>query len=249
MNTRDLLLCSLLFGVAKVAVASAPTNPVGGSTPAPQTDNRNDYFKLGQLAEEFRHFDYYASISESLQDTLREHASLMQKLDVPSDVLSIYNTLSQNAATLPFSEPLADWTQADQHKLQTEVWPSINKLLSGLSAYVAKNPSAKYFYFLGFDSERLGWSVPELEDGTSLADANLNFELKQAIGDFIRFGRQNDFMSMLSPKAQTSVKTIAGFGPQASDPLGPGITVADINKMAAASRTLMESAQGNKLAP
>jgi hypothetical protein len=67
------------------------------------------------------------------------------------------------------------------------------------------------------------------------------------LANFTWIGQQNDLIATLAPKAQTAVKTLTGIAARTDDPLGTGITAADVNKIAAACETLRQLARDNKL--
>jgi hypothetical protein len=122
------------------------------TTLAQQPVNLSDWFKLGETAQALSRLEYYRSVSGSLQDRLKEHETLMKKLEVPPDVLSAFNTLAQTATALPFSKDFDKWTEAEQQKWKTEALPAEEKLLDGLKSYVEKNP--RWRFSIRWDSRR-----------------------------------------------------------------------------------------------
>lgn len=249
MKTTYSLLCSVVCAVAITITASAPQASFAadfGST----SSNPYDWFKLGETEWALRYGAYYRAISDSLQDKLREHETLMKKLDVPSEVLSAFSALAQAAMALPFSKDFNEWTQADMQRMKSELWPPERKLTDALRAYVSKDKQRTFFYWLGLQSLRLGWSIPTLDMrtyGYTLAEEMP--EITNCITDLADFNRStwSDITTTLTPEARDALKTIAGIAAKTNDPLGGGLTQADLDKMVAAAQTIRQLARDNKL--
>src|SRR5262249_7099141 len=148
--------------------------------------------------------EYYRSVSDSLQDRLKEHEALMKKLGVPTDVLSAFNTLVQTTRALPFSKDFDKWTEPEQQKWKTEALPAEDKLLDGLKSYVEKNQQMAFFYSLGLYSLKLGWSVPLDVRRSTFAQVLPDIEV--CIENLGRLEQQSDLMANLRPEARDALK-------------------------------------------
>ena len=246
MKTIRFLFCLLFLAIAMPITLLAQRDQLASSVP--QAVNPYDYFKLGETAWALCRFEYYRAIHDSLRDRLKENRALMERLDIPADVLATYDALAATAGALPFSVGFNKWTPTDQQKWKTDGWTSMNKLLGGLRGQVQKNPQAAFYYFLGLSSIKLGWSIPQdlNQNGLLLADL-INTQIKPTLANFKGIGQQQELMATLAPNAQAAVQTITGIAARTDDPLGPGITAEDVNKAAAACETLRQLARDNKL--
>jgi predicted Zn-dependent protease len=227
---KQLLLLAILLPIT--ALAQQPINPY-------------ECFKLGETAQALSRLEYYRSISDSLRDRLKEHEALMEKLHVPSDVLSAFNELTQTTAALPFSKDFDKWTEAEQQKWKTEALPAEDKLLDELKSYVEKNPQMSFFYSLGLYSLKLGWSVP-LDIKQRTVDEVMP-EIKSCIENFDHLSQQSELMNTLRADARTAIRRLAGLKPRSNDPSGGAMTKADVDKIAAACGTIRQLAGEDKL--
>lgn len=214
------------------------------TAPAQQTVDPYDWFKLGVSAWALQRFEFYHAVSGQLPDRLKEIETLMKKLDVPPDVWSAFNSLAQLAVAMPFSKGFNEWTGAEQQKWKTEGWDAEDKVLHGLNSWLENKPQQLFFYVMGRTSLVLGWSAPM--DIKYYGLAKELPEIQICIRDFLWMRlKRSDFMATLVPEARDAVNTIADMTDKAR--LKDGITQADVDKMVAASQTILDLARDNKL--
>lgn len=229
LSRKQLLLLAVLLPIT--AAAKQEVNPY-------------DWFKLGETVQALSRLEYYRSVSDSLDDRLKEHEALMKKLGVRSDVLSAFNTLAQITAALPLSKDFDKWTEVEQQKWKTEALPAEWKLLEGLKSYVEKDPQIAFFYSLGLSTLKLGWSVPL--DVRRYSLGQVMPDIKVCMEDFDRLQQQPDLLATLRPEVRDAVKRVTGFRPKFNEPQG-GVTQADVDKIVAACQTIRQFARDNKL--
>jgi hypothetical protein len=232
MKTLCCFLCSLFCAVAMPMTA-----------PAQQTVDPYDWFKLGVSAWALQRFEFYHAVSESPHDRLKEIEAVMKKLDVPSDVLSAFNTLAQLGTTLPFSKGFNEWTEAEQQKWKTEGWDAEDKVLHGLNSWLEKKPQPLFFYVMGRSSLVLGWTASK--DIRYYGLAKEMPEIQLCVRDFIWMWLKKDLMATLAPEARDAVKTITDMFDKAR--LKDAMTQADVDKMVTAAQAILDLARDNKL--
>ncbi len=200
MKTTDCFLYSIICALAMPITA-----------PAQQTHNLYDFFKLGKIAAELSDLDPNpvanspASLQQ-LQDFVKETETVMKKLDVPSDILSDFNTFS-TALSSRLSQRPAGSTEAEEQKLKSEL-PSLgNKVVGGLTAYATKDvPVGSFFYRMGYYSAFL---IDIRFSGHDLA--KVLPKVKECVSEFARMSEQDDMMALLAPEAEKAVKKIARY--------------------------------------
>jgi hypothetical protein len=236
--------CCLLFSFL-CAVAIPLT------APAQQTVNPYDWFKLGVIAVGLQHLEYYHEMSDHMQDNFKADETLMKKLDVPSEGLSAFGTLAQTVAALPFSKDFDNWTQAEQQKWNSEALPAAEKFAGGLNDWVENKPLENepqkmlFFYLLGRRSIELCRVVP-MDIKTDGLGKEIS-KIKYCVRDFLWMkNERSDCMAMLVPEGRDAVNTIADV--KAMRALNENaITQADVDKMAAAAKTILDLGTHNKL--
>lgn len=240
MKTTYCFLFSLLCAVAIPITA-----------PAQQAGSPYDWFKMGETEFALNYWAYYRAVSDSLQDKLREHQALLKKLDAPSDVLSAFSAIAQIVTALPFSKDWDQWTNDEQQKWKNEFFPAYYKFGGALIAYVRQDRQRRFFFWIGIHSIKLAWGVQyEMQNFGYSFTQEMSQTIQPALTDFAGFNGSawNDISTTLTPEARDAIKSLAGLGAKANDPLaGVGLTQADLDKIAAAAQTLRQLAHDNKL--
>lgn len=208
----------------------------------PEGINIYDYVKLGETAWAIRYYDYWNAVADTAKARIDEHRALLTKIKANEKTLAAFDKFMQLVNSMPVSTPWMSLTEEQRNTWKNT--PGWDPFFASLKENVT-DPDATFFLWIGLESLRLGWTIAKYQaDNWTVAE--LLPEVRPGIEDFVWITNQKTFSS-LRPNIQSSIQIIAAMKTKDADPLGEGITMADIKKMIQASQSIRQAAKEQQL--
>jgi hypothetical protein len=203
-----------------------------------------DYFNAGEVVRFVNTFNYLVAYTPAdLKTKLDSNRDLLVKAGATDKVLASYDAMEKVYLTLPFQQSYANWTQP-----QKDLWNNTTFNDSAVGDWLgATDTKPRFFYYFGYDALYFGKSGPSSvgEWGYSLSSAQTYY--KAALKDFAWMRDSPDLLATLLPPLQAAIKTIAQYYEKAIDPMGNGLSMADVTAMQQATSPIFDAASNGKL--
>jgi hypothetical protein len=260
----------LIVSLAAIAAGSVSrllaSDPFGSGTPTPATASINiyDWYNLGEHIAVANEFNYNLSVSQHLEDAYKGIYELMLKVHVGDATIAAFKQYYQSVKALPWDKDWSAWTKGEQ-----EAWKNgdlFSAWHKALNAEAAKATPSVLFYWLGWHSMKVAWSVPQYVNNKWIDDATtLLAYAAQDCNSFATESQYSEAFNALPPDLQKAVSVIGAANsklnsskkPQVEDPFGngkpsgadpaPRLTDEEIAKMVAAAKQIRAAAQGHSL--
>ena len=214
-----------------------------GHAAAPTQPDVYDLFRFGEIHKSMCVGAYNRAIADQIADKYEAHVQFAKKIAAPENVVSSIQAFKDVVTKLPWNK---DWSDADQ-----KAWAAVTQIPSAPKEEWFKTlPDQGFYFWLGYTSMTMAYDVgqavidrgePISAQSGGIKSAASNSRALQTHALYVE-ARKN-----VNPAVLEILKQIASIGAKLDDPLGDGLTTADITALRDAGLQLRILSKDKKL--
>lgn len=231
-SVKQLIISIYAVALAPFGHAAAPTQP-----------DVYDLFRFGEIQKSIIVAAYNRAIADQIADKYEGHVQFIKKLGAPENIVSSIQAFKDVVTKLPWNKP---WSDADG-----KAW--------GAAVLIPDAPREEWFktlpdqgfnFWLGYISMSTAYDVGQgvIDRGETISAQSTAIKNAASNSRFLQTGvlyveaRKN-----VNPAVLETLKQIASIGTKLDDPLGDGLTTADITALRDGGLQLRSLAKDKKL--